>query len=66
MSLTAEVRDPSSNKWIKIRERNEGLDLRNYSEAALEIYDYDMKILAALSKEDLSLLSKVGYLEREE
>ncbi|WP_028856961.1 phage terminase large subunit family protein [Psychrilyobacter atlanticus] len=66
MSLTAEVRDPSSNKWIKIRERNEGLDLRNYSEAALEIYDYDMKILATLSKEELSLLSKVGYLEREE
>jgi len=66
MSLTAEVRDPKSNKWIKVRERNEGLDLRNYSEAALEIYDYDMKVLATLSKEDLSLLSKVGYLEREE
>ncbi|UUV18033.1 phage terminase large subunit family protein [Fusobacteria bacterium ZRK30] len=65
MSLTAEVRDPSSNKWIKIRDRNEALDLHNYNEAALEIYNYDMKTLAKLSKEDLSLLSKLGYLERE-
>ncbi len=64
-SLTAEVRDPLTNKWIKIRDRNEGLDLRNYAEAALEIYSYDMELLASLSREELSTLSMIGYLERE-
>ncbi len=65
-TLTAEVRDPKTNKWRKIRDRNEGLDLRNYNEAALEIYKYDMNILAALTREQLSVLSRIGYLEEED
>ena len=61
-TLVAEVRDPLTHKWIKIYERNEGLDMRGYAEAALEIYDYDMEILAKLTRGQLSILSKVGYL----
>src|SRR5690606_32350508 len=37
----------SSMKWVKIYERNEPLDLRNYATAALEILNPNLDALAA-------------------
>lgn len=66
MSLTAEVKSYKNKKieWIKIRERNEGLDCRNYATVPLYIFDINMEQLKQLTREQLIELSKNGSLRK--
>ncbi|MGL5639844.1 MAG: phage terminase large subunit family protein [Cetobacterium sp.] len=58
-SLTAETKRLKKNKieWVKIYERNEALDLRNYATAAVEILKPNFDALMKMSRENLSKLA---------
>ena len=58
--LTAETKRLKGNKieWVKIRERNEPLDLRNYATAAVEILKPDFEKLAQIDRKRLAELVK--------
>ena len=64
MSLTAEVKSYKNKKveWIKIRERNEALDCRNYARIPFYIFNFDLEQLSLLSRAQLIELSKNGVL----
>ena len=64
MSLTAEVKSYKNKKveWIKIRDRNEALDCRNYATVPFYIFNFDMEQLSQLTREQLIQLSKTGTL----
>lgn len=66
MSLTAEVKSYKNKKteWIKVRERNEGLDCRNYATVPLYIFKIDLDMLKGLSREQLRELSIKGTVNR--
>lgn len=57
--LTAETKRLRGNKieWVKIRERNEPLDLRNYATAAIEILKPNFDALVRMTKEDLNRIA---------
>lgn len=57
--LTAETKRLKGNRieWVKIRDRNEPLDLRNYATAAIEILKPNFDNLERMSREQLSRLS---------
>lgn len=65
MSLTAEVKSYKNKKveWIKIRDRNEALDCRNYATVLHYVFNIDLLELAKLSKEQLRELSIRGKLK---
>lgn len=67
MGLTSEVKSYKNKKveWVKIRERNEPLDCRNYATVPLYIFDFDFEALTVLTREQLSKLSKQGVLKSE-
>ena len=64
MSLTAEVKSYKNKKveWIKIRERNEALDCRNYARVPFYVFNFDLEQLSLLSRKQLIELSKNGVL----
>lgn len=57
--LTAETKRLKGNKieWVKIRERNEPLDIRNYATAAIEILKPNFDALDRMTKEDLNRIA---------
>lgn len=59
MSLTAEVKTYKNKKpeWIKLRERNEALDCRNYALVPFYKYTINWENLATFTREKLYLLS---------
>lgn len=67
MGLTSEVKSYKNKKveWVKIRERNEPLDCRNYATVPLYIFDFDFEALSGLTRDQLSQLSKQGVLKSE-
>ena len=64
MSLTAEVKSYKNKKveWIKIRERNEALDCRNYARIPFYIFNFDLEQLSLLTRTQLIELSKNGVV----
>lgn len=64
MSLTAEVKVYKDKKieWIKIRERNEGLDCRNYASIPLYLFNIDLKVLGEATREQRIQYSKYGMM----
>ncbi|MGL4566928.1 MAG: phage terminase large subunit family protein [Fusobacteriaceae bacterium] len=59
--LTAETKRLKGNKiqWVKIRERNEPLDLRNYATAAVEILKPNFESLERMTREQINKISTV-------
>lgn len=64
-ALTAEVKSYKNKKveWIKIRERNEALDCRNYALVPFYVFNIDLNLLAELSDEDRYELSDKGIVK---
>ena len=63
-ALTAEVKSYKNKKveWLKIRERNEALDCRNYALVPFYVFNIDLNLLAELSDEDRYELSDKGIV----
>lgn len=64
MSLTAEVKTYKGKKieWIKIRERNEALDCRNYARVPLYLFNINLQLLGEWTREQREQYSKFGFV----
>ena len=64
MSLTAEVKTYKGKKieWIKIRERNEALDCRNYARVPLYLFNINLQLLGEWTREQREQYSRFGFV----